>query len=150
MNLYKTILVAIDLTHYKETLKKARLLADSLGSTLYLVHAVEVLPLGAYSYIEGANDIKQHLLDLEIQKVRRIAQPFGILETQQFIKTGSPKQFIIEKANELQADLIVIGSYRKTGLEHLLGSTASTLVNCAERDVMVIFTNQSTPSHVNM
>lgn len=143
MNLYETILVAIDLTPYsEETLKKAKVLADRLGSTLHLIHIVEPLPISAYHFMGGLDGIENQMLEEARHKVLRQGMQFGIPETQQYVELGTAKHGILEKADEIKVDLIVIGSHSKKSMAHLLGSTASSVVNSASRDVIVIYTNQ--------
>lgn len=45
---------------------------------------------------------------------------------------------ILEKAAELSVDLLVIGTHRRRGLERILGTTASRIVNHADRDLLIV------------
>lgn len=48
---------------------------------------------------------------------------------------------ICKAANEYRVDLIVLGSHGYGGLERLLGTTASKVVNHADRNVLVVRTS---------
>ena len=54
------------------------------------------------------------------------------------IVAGDPWRRILDVADQLDVDLIVIGRHRRHGIERLLGTTASKLLNHARRDVLVI------------
>ncbi|WP_119711481.1 universal stress protein [Arsenophonus endosymbiont of Aleurodicus floccissimus] len=54
------------------------------------------------------------------------------------IKTDPPRDAILEIADEINADLIVIASRRPNFRTHLLGSTATAVVNYAKIPVLVI------------
>ena len=51
---------------------------------------------------------------------------------------GDPWRRILEVAKQFDTDLIVIGSHRTHGVEHLLGTVASRVVNHADRSVLVV------------
>jgi len=55
------------------------------------------------------------------------------------LKTGKPFVEIIETANEIDADLIIIATHGHTGVEHLLfGSTAEKVVRKAPCPVLTL------------
>lgn len=56
----------------------------------------------------------------------------------EIIMVGDPWRGILEAADHVGADLIVVGRHRQHGLEHLLGTTASKVVSHARRDVLVV------------
>lgn len=51
---------------------------------------------------------------------------------------GDPWRQIIEVSDQLNVDLIVIGSHRYHGLDRVLGTTAARVVNHAHRNVLVV------------
>jgi nucleotide-binding universal stress UspA family protein len=55
------------------------------------------------------------------------------------IVMGIPFQEIIKKASELPADLIVVGTHGRTGVEHVIvGSTAERIVRRSEVPVLTV------------
>jgi universal stress protein A len=54
------------------------------------------------------------------------------------IEFGSVKNEVLRVAEEIGADLIVIGSHGRHGLSRLLGSSTSGIVQGAECDVLTI------------
>lgn len=53
------------------------------------------------------------------------------------VRLGTPWDAICHEANELDCDLVVLGSHGYKGLDKILGTTASKVVNHCERSVLV-------------
>jgi nucleotide-binding universal stress UspA family protein len=45
---------------------------------------------------------------------------------------------ILDAAASISADLLVIGTHSKRGLERILGTTASRIINHADRDLLIV------------
>ena len=61
------------------------------------------------------------------------------MQTQTFLKVGDPSQQIVATARQWGADLIVLGTHGRAGIEHmLLGSTAESVVRQADCPVLTI------------
>lgn len=70
--------------------------------------------------------------------VKEAAQKEGV-ETKAFVMTGRPADAIIETAKETGADLIVVGSHGRTGLDRLLmGSIAERVIVLSDSAVLVV------------
>src|SRR5207248_1018973 len=54
------------------------------------------------------------------------------------VHVGTPWQAICQAAVDRDVDLIVIGSHGYSAIDHLLGTTASKVVNHADRTVVVV------------
>jgi nucleotide-binding universal stress UspA family protein len=54
------------------------------------------------------------------------------------VALGSPWSAIVEAAREDNADIIVIGSHGYSGVDRVIGTTASKVVNHADRSVLVV------------
>jgi nucleotide-binding universal stress UspA family protein len=54
------------------------------------------------------------------------------------VALGSPWSAIVEAAREENADIIVIGSHGYSGVDRVIGTTASKVVNHADRSVLVV------------
>jgi nucleotide-binding universal stress UspA family protein len=54
------------------------------------------------------------------------------------LEVGAAWQTIGTVAREVGADLIILGSHGFSGVDRLLGTTASRVVNHADRSVMVV------------
>jgi nucleotide-binding universal stress UspA family protein len=62
------------------------------------------------------------------------------------VALGVPWQAVCKAALEENVDLIVIGSHGYSGIDHLLGTTAAKIVNCADRSVLVVRPPSATSS----
>ena len=51
---------------------------------------------------------------------------------------GAPKNVIIHQAEKLKADLIIVGSHGRHGIQLLLGSTANGVIHHAHCDVLAV------------
>ncbi len=61
------------------------------------------------------------------------------IDAESHTRQGDPARALIEAAEELDADLIIVGARGKSGLERfLLGSVSSKLSHYADRSVMVV------------
>jgi nucleotide-binding universal stress UspA family protein len=70
--------------------------------------------------------------------VKDAAQKEGV-ETQAFVMSGKPADTIIEIARDKAADLLVVGSHGRTGLDRLLmGSVAERVIVLASCAVLVV------------
>jgi nucleotide-binding universal stress UspA family protein len=137
----KTYLVALDSSiRAPQVLDQACAMAQGTGAKLVLFRAVGLpsdLPVEAYAMSpDGVVSVLQQRATTELADLsKRI--PAGIpFEVRQDI--GSAWQSICETARQVGASLIVIGSHGYSGLDRLLGTTASRVVNHADRSVMVV------------
>ncbi len=54
------------------------------------------------------------------------------------VRVGQPWRLIIDVSDEIDADLIVLGSHGYHGFDRVLGTTAARVANMAHRDVLVV------------
>ncbi|MGL6036423.1 MAG: universal stress protein, partial [Legionella sp.] len=67
-----------------------------------------------------------------------LGEQLSIPTTHQFVEIGSAREHIIQKAKELECQLIILGSHSASGLQSILGSTAHETVNHAGCDVLTL------------
>jgi len=135
------ILVGLDASpHAGDILETALDLARRLGAKLILFRAVGVpheVPLEAYRMSPGE---LAELLEREartyLEQVAAALPPGTVIET--VVGVGTPWQGICAAADHHQADLIMIGSHGYSGLDKLIGTTASKVVNHAKQSVLVV------------
>ena len=141
---YRKLLVPLDFSHLSEpTLGAAeRVLAS--GGTIHALHVVEWLPVvtgGAIGVYPHRKDIDQ-LKDLSRAKLDSYVAERPQVAITPVIREGRPAAAILEAAEELKPDLIVIGSHGRSGLDHLLlGSVAEKVLRKAACPVLVVKTN---------
>ena len=137
---YRKVLVAIDCSDESaEVLSRAAGVQEGTEGELHLIHVIEPLAL-AY----GA-DVPMDVTDLQSGLVKQArdtaleyAGHYRIPESRIHVELGSIEKTILDKADDIGADLIVVGSHTRSGLALLLGSTARGLVPGAHCDVLAV------------
>ncbi len=141
MSIYKNILLAIDLHPAcdEQTTKRAALLAKEFNAKLYIIHAIE--HINAYGMAQAyptVIDLEEQMAKEAKDALTKFAESFAIPPANQFVEIGSPKIVILNKAEELKADLIIVGSHGRHGIALLLGSTANAVIHNAKCDVLAV------------
>lgn len=141
---FSDILVPID---FSETSLRALRLAVGLtrqGNTrLHLVNIgvipyVDVGPYGASvpAVLIAANDEMAAEAKSALERVAREEVPQGV-EVRTHVRCGFPPEEILSEATECGADLIVIGTHGRTGVERvILGSVAERVIRSAKIPVL--------------
>lgn len=148
MNDIRTILVPLDFSDCSMgVVRQAAQLAARLGSELVLHHAVETPGgLGSKTLVTPAPGaepvpIGQHLLasaEARMPVYLAAAAAEGV-EVAHRISEGKPTDAILAAADALGADMIVMGTHARTGLNRLLiGSVAEAVVRQAEVPVVTL------------
>ncbi|WAS89696.1 universal stress protein [Nannocystis punicea] len=139
--MYKRILAALDGSPRTELVfSHAEQLARMHGAILHLCRAVNVpvgVPLEAWALSGG--ELTEKLLEdgqSDLAALRGRLSPPIVGENR--VQIGRPAQVICELADELEVDLIVIGSHGFDALDRLIGTTAARVVNHAHCSVMVV------------
>ncbi len=147
MEPYRHILLATDFNeHSIQAGERAKDLAQRHQAELSILHVVENLPIGDATYgpiVPFDIDLTDQLVDAARKRLAAMAKTLGIAEERQFIEIGSPKGEIIRMAEELETDLIVVGSHGRHGISLLLGSTAASVVHHAKCDVLAVRLRES-------
>lgn len=141
MSIYQSILLAIDLhpSCDDHTAEKAIQLAKLMNAKITIVHAIE--HINAYGMAQAyptVIDLEEQLANEAKQALAKFSEKFGIPANRQFVEIGSPKMVILDKVEEVKADLIVVGSHGRHGLALLLGSTANAVLHNAKCDVLAV------------
>lgn len=141
MSKYRNILLAVELNSESDhhLIKKAGDLLQDSHVRLTLIHAVEHLTSygAAYGVAVGA-DIEQMLIDTAKNEMRKVAQKLNVSDQGYSVKVGPASVIILEEAERVKADLIVLGSHGRHGVRLLLGSTANAVVHEAKCDVLAL------------
>jgi nucleotide-binding universal stress UspA family protein len=117
-------------------------IAARFGATLLPFRALFVAPefpaAAAGSESDALPDyLTKGALDELVRITGRPAPP-GIRIEAPVVRFGSPWRLIIEMSEELDVDLIVLGSHGYHGLDRILGTTAASVANHAHRHVFVV------------
>lgn len=140
MSQYKKILVAVDLSEDSAQIaERAGAIAGQTDSELHVIHVIEPLSFAYGGDIPmDFSGIQDEIHQQASQQLKRFGENHNIPESKQYIALGRPEAEIHAKAEELGADLIVIGSHGRHGLALLLGSTANGVLHGAKSDVLAV------------
>lgn len=115
-------------------------IAKKTGASVAVVSVVPDLCLVDVSSDECKviTDTLHSVSDSAMRKVKDTLAAQGV-EAEIIIKSGNPAEKILEAADEVGADMIVIGSYGRHGAKRfLLGSVSSKVVEHSKSNVLVI------------
>ncbi|TLM60383.1 MAG: universal stress protein [Deltaproteobacteria bacterium] len=140
----KTILFATDFSESSDhAFQYALSLARKFESRLAIIHVIsEPVDLRGFyvphiSFDKLEEEIEQGALKMMEKFCLTHAHDYPRLES--CVVPGIPYDEIIKKAEEISADLIVVGTHGRTGLDHVLfGSTAEKVVRKSTIPVMSI------------
>ena len=141
MSMYSKILVAIDLSAESPiVLDKARQLAKENEAELSVVHVIEPIAVG---YAIEASSVDIEGLHQEASKQARenlleIGGNIGIPAHRLHSKLGQPAKEIKSLAEEIDADLIVMGGHGRHGWELLFGSTSTGVSHGVGCDLLIV------------
>ncbi len=142
-----TILVAIDFSDSSDkAFQTALFMAQKFSARLVLIHVVnEPIDLRGFyvphiSFDKLEEEITAGAEKMMEQFCRNHFDGFDAYES--LIQPGIPYQEIISVAREKKADMIVLGTHGRTGLDHVLfGSTAEKVVRKSSLPVLTVRLN---------
>jgi nucleotide-binding universal stress UspA family protein len=147
MNLPRNILVPVDFSDTAErALDYAVMLANRLDAKVHLLNVIGVPALGVpelgvaltASVIDSVVRTNQDALD-KLAASRRNAAQIGEV----MLRTGDARDVILKTADEVSADMIVMGTHGRRGVRRaLMGSVAESVVRTAKCPVLTIHTHR--------
>ncbi len=133
---YQRILVATDFQN-DVLIKKALLISDAMDAELHLVN---VIPDGSALSVMmiPSLEIEDAIEQSARKKLTQIADKFSITEPYRHLYHGLPRMGILECAEKISADLVIIGKHGHSTLHDLvIGSTANALLHHTNTDLLV-------------
>ena len=139
MNLYKHIIVAVDLSDDAElVLEKAQVLARASDAMLTLVHVVQPLSVTYYSMPMDLASLNEQISEKSRDRMSELFSNIQWERKEQMIVYGCPEKEIHKIVREKNIDLIIVGSHGKDGLALIFGSTSSSIFHGASCDVLAM------------
>ncbi len=143
---YQHILVPVDDSPISyAAVEHAEKFAQAFGSKITVMCVLSVDPLRSVDFYKVAPAITQYVLEAEQNAQGRLAdiqQTFlnhGIEIKTCIIRSVPPATGILNVAEEVHADLIIMGSHGRTGLKKLvLGSVAQEVLASSHTPVLII------------
>lgn len=144
MKKFSTVLVAVDFSDSSDNaFHMALSMAKSFSAQLLVLHVInEPVDLRGFyvphiSFEKLEEEIEEGAKKLMESFCRQNIHDFENFET--LIVPGLPYEQIIGQAEEKSADLIVLGTHGRTGLDHVLfGSTAEKVVRKSKVPVLTV------------
>lgn len=141
MHPYKKILLALDLSaEAEQVIERATVLVQQGEAEVTLLHVVEpVVTESSYDLITSLPaDFETTLLSQAEDFLRRKRDAFGLTTASLRVESGSIKTEILRVAEEIAADLIIVGTHGRHGVGLLLGSTANSILHGTPCDVLAV------------
>lgn len=143
---YQTILIAVDASEDADRVLEAATEFDPRADERF--HVVTVIPpmVDGTSALGGSLAANWPVQDMETSLRREVTDTvrervarFGIPPDRVSVRYGRPASEIQAEAEQLGADLIVVGSHGRRGFARvLLGSTANGVLHGARCDVLTV------------
>jgi nucleotide-binding universal stress UspA family protein len=141
---WKRILCPVDFSETaRAAMETAIELAEKFGAEVVLVHAY---PIPGYTFPDGSAVASSRMLqDLadeaarHLEEWRQLAVKGGAQRVSVETAVGDPAGEIVRIAQDWKADLVVMGTHGRTGIEHaLMGSIAERVVRRAKCPVLTV------------
>lgn len=137
----RKILVPTDFSpHSDQAMGYAVMMAKAFKARILLVHVVD-----SFTYsVTDTLKVTDHIVILKtvarslLENARKMIQKRG-LSVEANLLTGVPYREILKKARQAGADMIVMGTHGRTGVEYfLLGSVAEKVVRLSSCPVVTV------------
>ena len=146
MTTLRRILMAVDFSDYSnEAVEVAVYLAQKLGGEIYLLHVFELpfypppgmalnVPAEVHRWVKEVKEEESKRLNKLTEEIRKKEVPVHPM-----LKEGVPFLDILKTAEEIPADLIVLGTHGRTGVTRMLiGSVAQRVSQKARCPVLTV------------
>ncbi|MCR9191151.1 MAG: universal stress protein [Gammaproteobacteria bacterium] len=138
--MYTAILHATDLSeHHYKTCQQAAEIAKKFDADLYLLHVIETPSSLVLAQGLGFTEIEDPapLIEDAETVMSVLRDSLKLSKKQTIVEFGAVKQHILQKATDLQCEMIIIG-HHNPNTPVLLGNTARELVDEANCDVLTL------------
>ncbi|HAT1577213.1 universal stress protein UspG [Raoultella planticola] len=141
--MYKTIIMPVDVFEMELSDKAVRH-AEFLAQQDGIIHLLHVLPgSSSFTMSRFTADLRrfeEHLQHEAETRLKTMVGHFSIdpSRIKMHVRFGNVRDMVNELANEIKADVVVIGSRNPSISTHLLGSNASSVIRHAHIPVMVV------------
>jgi nucleotide-binding universal stress UspA family protein len=143
--MFSTIVVGTDGSETaNQAVGVAKYLARQDGAVVHLVHVIKASPsgtpvtqVGSSVVVRGDDATTREVRDAADAILEKAGAGDGDLNIKTHIATGSPADALIEMADRLGADLIVVGSMGMRGARRLIGSVPNSIAHGANCNVLI-------------
>ncbi|WP_180041145.1 universal stress protein [Acinetobacter sp. YH12218] len=143
---YQNILVPVDGSEISfSAVKKAAIIAKAFNSQLTLISLVAEDPFTDADFYYSSSIMKEYFVqayanaESALKEAVQITTEVGVEAQSKIIKGQVSAEGVVDAANEVKADLIVMGSHGRKGFKKmLLGSFAQDVLSNTELPVLVV------------
>jgi nucleotide-binding universal stress UspA family protein len=132
------VLVPVDFSELsRHAMYHAAKMAELYDDQITLLHIIDNSPL---SFMDASKiDLMKKGINLKMDElIADINSKHPAITVNKLIKQGRVHKLIVETADELNCDTIIMGSNGEAGLEKIVGSTTSRVMNAASVPVVVV------------
>ncbi len=138
--LFKTLLVPVDLDHPEMAelaIELAIALARASNGTVRLIHVQSTLPFSAMGLALPLANEAQAEAERRLKALAAgVSLPSGSVSST--VRMGSVCNEVLDEAEKIGADLVIVGLHTPNMATYLLGSNASTIVRHSKCSVLVV------------
>jgi len=140
--MYKKILVPIDITEKNLAhlvLSHIQYLSESENAHIHFLAVIPTVPFYTsmgFGFAEKVDSEQDNVTNQLIDIVKEFNLPKGKFTAQ--VVMGTPRDEILRIADNIEADLIVIGSRRPGMSTYFLGSTATMIIQNSKISVLTV------------
>ena len=142
------ILIAVEDSPYSDqAIQYGMMLAKKMGSKIAFVHADEIpvnTPFIADPMLSETPLMIPEMMEIQEEAskslFKRIQDQYGDdIEISKYIRVGRAQDEILAVADQYKADLIILGTHGRTGLDHFIsGSVSASVAKRAKCPVLII------------
>ncbi|HHD2840792.1 TPA: universal stress protein, partial [Klebsiella quasipneumoniae subsp. similipneumoniae] len=124
-----------------KALSHAQFLAQSSSGQIHLLNVMPTFsPALTRGFISDARKMEDYLVNNSKEKLAELINKLSLKESdvQIHIRSGNVRDEVTKLADELKADVVIIGSRNPNIQTHLLGSEAASIVRYAHVPVFVV------------
>jgi nucleotide-binding universal stress UspA family protein len=132
--MYKTILVPIDLSHPEQGARILEIARKVGGPEARLIALYVAGDIPGYIAAELPSGLIEENRKKALAELKALTDVVG---AETLVRSGHPSTVILEQAEKLGADLIVVASHRPGLEDYFLGSTAARVVRHSSSAVLV-------------
>lgn len=147
MTQFAKILVPVDFSDHSAAAQETAVeIAKMYGAKIWLLHCYQLHPGGVSPYGIAApasfhDDVREVVLH-QLRESQEKIEAAGVA-AESSVSSEFPPQAIVEMADDIGADLIVMGTRGRTGIKHvMLGSVAERTVRLAACPVLTVKAEQ--------
>jgi nucleotide-binding universal stress UspA family protein len=144
---FRTMLVPLDGSSVAPVVfMTAVQMAKVLDARVHLLRVVVIDPVFPPAAHVKPDGLESKLVaDAQQELAKWMASVTGVDFGPPLVVLGDPWRAILDVSRAVDIDLIVLGSHRYHGVDRILGTVASKVVNHADRDVLVVHRRTGLP-----